>query len=224
MIYCTMSIGKYHSEKYSNDINRLATKYKVEVLTDCPEYFKNCTIHEYSRDVFSYYEKLPFMLSVILNNKDRVLYFDSDTINEIENSQYNFDEKSVYTYKLYPTSTYFIKYGREKALEILTKDSGIIVLLDILDELGYDMCDYLHERILSIPYSNKIKKVKEEILELQNIFEEKHPKNKDWSEASRKDLQRYSKAGCGYGEGGALSIVLTNHKFKFKELNQKIPI
>lgn len=80
MIYCTMSIGKYHSEKYSNDINRLATKYKVEVLTDCPEYFKNCTIHEYSRDVFSYYEKLPFMLSVILNNKDRVLYFDSDTI------------------------------------------------------------------------------------------------------------------------------------------------
>ena len=30
MIYCTMSIGKYHSEKYSNDINRLATKHKVE--------------------------------------------------------------------------------------------------------------------------------------------------------------------------------------------------
>ena len=53
------------------------------------------------------------MLSVILNNKDRVLYFDSDTINEIENSQYNFDEKSDYTYKLYPMSTYFIKYGQK---------------------------------------------------------------------------------------------------------------
>ena len=106
-------------------------------------------------------------------------------------------------------------------------ESDALGLYDIIDgkKIYYTHDSLQESRLLDgkkIYY--KIKKIKEEILELQNIFEEKHPKNKDWSKASRKNLQRYSKVGCGYGEGGALSVVLTNHKFKFKELNQKNPI
>ena len=83
MIYCTVSVGKEILKKYSNDINRLATKYKVVILT-LSEYFTDCTTLEYSRNIFSYYEKLPLLLSLVLQNKDRVTYFDVDSVNLVE--------------------------------------------------------------------------------------------------------------------------------------------
>ena len=190
MIYCTVSVGKEISKKYSDDINRLATKYKVVILTNYPEYFTDCTTLEYSRNIFSYYEKLPLLLSLVLQNKDRVTYFDVDSVNLVEDKEFIFDNESVYTYKLYKNENY--------TTEKLREDSGLDVMLDIYEELGYEICDYLHERILSIPYSEKVKKVLEEILELQPIFEERYPKGKNWNNPSKKDLQRFSNTGCGY--------------------------
>jgi len=94
------------------------------------------------------------------------------------------------------------------------------VMLDIYQELGYKMCDYLHERILSIPYSEKIPLILEEIVELQPLFEERYPKGKNWDTPSRDDIQSFSNVGCGYGEGGALSVVLKNNNINVKTLKE----
>ena len=84
---------KRNIKKYSDDINRLATKYKVVILTNYPEYFTDCTTLEYSRNIFSYYEKLPLLLSLVLQNKDRVTYFDVDSVNLVEDKEFIFDKK-----------------------------------------------------------------------------------------------------------------------------------
>ena len=80
------------------------------------------------------------------------------------------------------------------------------------------MCDYLHERIISIPYSQKIDKMFKEIIKLQPIFEENYSKGKKWRNY---DFKRYSKIGCGYGEGGAVSVILKNNNVNILPLTEK---
>lgn len=205
-----MSIGEYHSKKYSNDINEFAKDKEVHVLTNYPEHFKNCIVQNYDRTIFSYYQKLPFLLSLVLKIKNRVTYFDSDSIDLVKNKDFKFDNKSAYTYKIF--------YNTNYTNEELRTDTALSILCDIYEELGYEMCNYLHERVLSIPYSSKIKKVFDEIVKLQPIFEEKYPKGKEWN---KHDFKNYSKNGCGYGEGGALSIVLKNNNIKVLQLIEK---
>ena len=181
MIYCTMSIGEYHSKKYSNDINEFAKHNEVHVLTNYPEHFKNCIIENYDRTIFSYYQKLPFLLSLVLKTKKRVTYFDSDSIDLVKNKDFRFDNKSVYSYKIF--------YNTNYTNEELRTDIALGVLCDIYEELGFEMCNYLHERILSIPYSTKIKKVFDEIVKLQPIFEENYPKGKEWNKHDFKNYE-----------------------------------
>ena len=205
-----MSIGESHSLKYSNDINEFAKHNEVYVLTNYPEYFQNCIIQNYNRNVFSYYEKLPFFLSLVKEYKKRVVYFDVDSINLIKDKNFGFDNESVYSYKIFKNTNYTDTQ--------LRTDSALNVLCDIYSELGYKMCDYLHERIISIPYSQNINKIFKEIVKLQPIFEEKYPKGKEWNNHSFKN---YSKNGCGYGEGGALSVILRNNNIKILKLKEK---
>ena len=212
MIYATMCIGNEFISLYKDIINSFSENNNLHIITDNPNEFPNAHCYEYNRDVFSYYEKLPFILSLVLNNKDRVLYFDADSIELIEDKEFIFDNNSVYSYKIYEHKSY--------TEEELRKDEGMAVMLDIYQELGYKMCDYLHERILSIPYSEKIPLILEEIVELQPLFEERYPKGKNWDTPSRDDIQSFSNVGCGYGEGGALSVVLKNNNINVKTLKE----
>lgn len=209
MIYCTVSVGEEISKKYQYEINQLSKSQKVVILTDSPQYFKNCEIIHYKRNIFSYYEKLPFLLRLVLENKQRIVYFDVDSINLIDN-KFDFDMESVYTYKIFQNENFTIEKLRE--------DSGYTLTLDIYEKLGYKMCNYVHERFISIPYSEKVKSVLDDILMLQPIFEETYSKNKVWKNPSRLNLKRYSETGCGYGEGGALSVVLKNHDINIKSI------
>lgn len=209
MIYCTVSVGEEISKQYSKQINKLTNNHKIVVLTDSPRYFKDCQIIDYTRDIFSYYEKLPFLLKLVLEYKERVVYFDVDSINLIDD-KFEFDEESVYTYKLYR--------NENSPIEKLRLDSGYTLTLDIYEKLGYKMCNYVHERFISIPYSEKVKSMLDDILMLQPIFEDTYPKNKVWKRPSRINLKKYSKTGCGYGEGGALSVVLKNHDINIKSI------
>jgi len=209
MIYCTVSVGEEISKKYQYEINQLSKSQKVVILTDSPQYFNNCEIIHYKRNIFSYYEKLPFLLRLVLENKQRIVYFDVDSINLIDN-KFDFDMESVYTYKIFQNENFTIEKLRE--------DSGYTLTLDIYEKLGYKMCNYVHERFISIPYSEKVKSVLDDILMLQPIFEETYSKNKVWKNPSRLNLKRYSETGCGYGEGGALSVVLKNHDINIKSI------
>lgn len=210
MIYCTFIYGKELHDLYSTKLDEFSKKCNLQILTDNPEYFSNANTILYERNEFSYYEKLPFLLSLIKEYKERVLFFDVDSLNLIKDKDFGFDNKSAYSYQIFKNSNY--------TEQELRTNYGLDVLCDIYSELGYEMCDYLHERIISIPYSQKINDIFNEITKLQPIFEKKYPKGKNWQGA---DFSKYSQIGCGYGEGGALSVVLKNNNINFLPLIEK---
>ena len=84
----------------------------------------------------------------------------------------------------------------------------------VYKELGFEnvICRYIHERIISIPYiSSKFNELKENVLKVQSIWEENWSIGKKWigypiDETGTHECNRWSRYGCGYGEGGALSI------------------
>lgn len=210
MVYCTFIYGKELHDLYSTKLDEFSTKYNLQVLTDKPDYFLNANTTLYERNEFSYYEKLPFLLSLVKKYKERVLFFDADSIDLIDGKEFGFDNRSAYSYQIFKNTNY--------TESELRTNYGLGVLCDIYSELGYEMCDYLHERIISIPNTKKIDKIYTEILNLQSLFEKKYPKGIKWV---NHDFKKYSKVGCGYGEGGALSVVLKNNNINVKSLVEK---
>jgi len=210
MVYCTFIYGKELHDLYSTKLDEFSKKCNLQILTDRPEYFSNANTVLYERNEFSYYEKLPFLLSLIKEYKERVLFFDVDSLDLIEDKNFGFDKTSAYSYYIFKNSNYTEKQLRE--------EYGLDILCDIYLELGYEMCDYLHERVISIPYSEKIDKIYKELIKLKPIFEKKYPKGKDWDDVN---FQKYSKTGCGYGEGGALSVILRNNNVNVLSLVEK---
>ena len=217
MIFCTLCYGDYWPKKYSADINKISENHSIYVYTNKPGYFKSsCNIIEYKRKDFSYFEKLVLLLNLIDTHKERVTYFDSDSIymeqvqSMLNDTHTKFNEETIYTHKVYQNEKYSISE--------LSKDVSLVILMNVYKQLGFDnvICNYPHERILSIPYiPNKFETLKENILNVQSIWEENWYMGKDWP--SNHQCNRWSQYGCGYGEGGALSIYA-------KELNIKLDI
>ena len=108
MIYCTVSVGDDLCKRYETSVNELAETETVYVLTDCPQYFPSCKIIEYNRDVFSYYEKIILLINLVTKYKERVTLVDIDALHLEEfkwivNKQVDFDNESLYTFKVYTT-------------------------------------------------------------------------------------------------------------------------
>jgi hypothetical protein len=210
MVYCTLVYGEELHDLHSKELDKFSETHDLIVLTNLPQYFLNAETILYERNEFSYYEKLPFLFSLVKEHKNRVVYFDVDSIDLVKDKNFGFDNKSAYSYKIFKNTDYTDTQ--------LRTDDGLNILCDIYSELGYEMCDYLHERIISIPYSQKIDKMFKEIVKLQPVFEENYSKGKKWKSY---DFKRYSKIGCGYGEGGALSIILKNNNINILPLIEK---
>ena len=97
MIYATMCIGKEWIEKYKETINNFSNKNKLHILTDEPIHFKNCITDEYTRDVFSYYEKINFIFKLSKKYKERIYYIDADWLGSYD-TNIKVDDDSLYTY------------------------------------------------------------------------------------------------------------------------------
>lgn len=203
--YCTLSYGINFCREYGPTINQ--SIQDITVLTNFTTLFSNKPTKFYSRNEFSYYEKIILLLKLVKEYKQRVTYFDVDSYNLVD-FDYVYDNNSVYTYKIYDNS----KYKNTKR-ELIEQYPGVLALYDIYNKYGYELCKYPHERIISIPYSDKINNVLEEIQDLQDPFEVSYPKGKVWKD---KDLTLFAKNGCGYGEGGALAAVLHKHNIKLQ--------
>lgn len=215
MIYCTICIGEEWCKKYSDDINKLGSEKTTYVLTDFPEYFGNCKIKKYKRNVFSYYEKLPFTLELIIKYKNRVVFFDADSVDNnyfqsILKKEYNLDTESVYALNVYDTKS----FNRKMVLS----NPSYIELMNIYRLYNYQLFPkYLHERLFSLPYNEiQTEEILNQILEMQSIFEETYYKGRVWPEGHQN--QKWSKNGCGYAEGGALSIIVHNMKIPTKSI------
>ena len=222
MIYATLCVGEKWCKENADDVNDLGKNNIVYVYTDFPDYFPNCKIVEYTRSEFSYYEKLPFWLRLIIKHKKRVVYIDCDSVKTIpmqiiRSGSANFDKKSVYTFTIFDNPL--------ALLERMKKNPSLVQLIEIYKELGYDpLCFYLHEKLLSLPYKkNETEFILKEILNLQSIFEEKYYKGRFWEgipndETGTHECNKWSKYGCGYGEGGAISILVHNLNIPIKTI------
>lgn len=211
MIYCTFCIGEDWCKKYSKSVNLLAKNHNVHILTDNPKYFENCKVIKYERDVFSYYEKLPFSIRLSIENKKRVVFFDVDSISNfyfqsILKKEYELDDISVYSLDIYNPK------------ELNLENESYMELMDIYRSYSYYLFpNYLHERIFSLPYiKGQTEEILKQVLDMQSVFEEKYHKDRIWTKGHRN--QKWSDVGCGYGEGGALSIIVHNMKLPLKKL------
>lgn len=213
MIFCTLCYGDYFAKKYSPDINKISENHSIYVYTNKPEYFKSsCNIIEYKRKDFSYFEKMVLIFNVMDKCKERVTYFDSDSIDTeqvqsmLNGTNRKFEDETIYTYKIHNNTGFTVK--------VISRNPSLVVLMKVYKELGFEhiICDYTHERILSVPYiPNKFQRLKEGVLSVQSIWEENWPKGKKWEgypedETGTHENNKWSQFGCGYGEGGALSL------------------
>ena len=107
MIFCTLSVGEEWCKKYYNDINSISKNHKMYVYTDFPEYFPNRNIIEYKRKDFSYFEKLILLFNIINKHKERVTYFDCDSVyieqvqSMLNGTHKEFDSETIYSHKIF---------------------------------------------------------------------------------------------------------------------------
>ena len=211
MVLSTLCIGKEWCEKYSEAINLLSYKHKVYVLTDYPEFFTKCNTGIYIREEFSYYEKISNLLKICNYTKQRVTHFDANKINHdsfqlILNNDYQpFKDDTIYCAEIY--------YNESYPLSTAHRNPALATLTEGIKEIGcdFDRCNYIDEKVISIPYSDFTDTLHRSILTVQSLWEKLYPKDKVWTgiphdEFNTHELNKWAKQGCGYGEGGALSI------------------
>ena len=217
MIFATLCVGIDWCEKHSQAINDIGENHTIYVYTDCPHYFPNCNIIQYTRSDFSYFEKLVLLFNVMDECNERVTYFDCDSTkrNQVQlmlnGLNQPFDNKSIYTYKVFKNVEY--------SIEDLSTDPSLYILMNVYRELGFKdvRCNYPHERILSLPFiPKKYKKLKEKVLNVQPIWEKNWSMGKAW--IGTHPCNKWSQYGCGYAEGGALSIYAKELKINLEPI------
>ena len=205
MIYSTLAYGEY-ADKYSKHISKLGQTYNIHVLTDKPELFDNVFVHSYSRNIFSYYEKLIFIVKLVIEKKDRVNYIDADMMWNLD-KQVDLDLDSIYSYQIYNIDDQSLEniLGKERINEVLKKAGWNI-----------ELKDYIPEGIISFPYIDSIKNILKDLIYLQPFFEDYFNKKNSWN----KNTYRYGKYGVGYGEGAALTAIAHKYSIPYKAIGR----
>ena len=208
MIYATMCIGKEWIDKYKETINNFSNKNKLHILTDEPIHFKNCITDEYTRDVFSYYEKINFIFKLSKKYKQRIYYIDVDWLSSY-NTDIKVNDNNLYTYTnfLLDDENIWTKFFTSKEIKIKE---------NILSKIGIDreLKDYIGEALILFPYNENIDMIIDDSKILQEYLENEY--NKSSITSSR--LDRYKK-GIGYAEGWGLTALVTKYNIPIKQID-----
>ena len=208
MIYATMCIGKEWIEKYKETINNFSNKNKLHILTDEPIHFKNCITDEYTRDIFSYYEKINFIFKLSKKYKERIYYIDVDWLSSY-NTDIEVNDNNLYTYTnfLLDDENIWTKFFTSKEIKIKE---------NILSKIGIDreLKDYIGEALILFPYNENIDMIINDSKILQEYLENEY--NKSSITSSR--LDRYKK-GIGYAEGWGLTALVTKYNIPIKQID-----
>lgn len=216
MIYCTFAVGNFwNTTLRQSGLTPFSKENEVHILTDRPELYPYAKATKYDRDVFSYYDKLPFMFDIIKDRKERVMFFDADNLGYIKAINVDeFDDESIYSDTLYNYSEKTQRYFEDK------RHTALLSLWPIFkEEVGVSYIDYPNERNLSFPYLENIDEITEDIKRLQSKFESVFAKGIDWKKSC--GLDKYSEVGCGYSEGGAVAIQAHKHNIPMKRIWHK---
>ena len=208
MIYTTMCIGHDWVKRYSNEINNFGKYNKVIVFTDDISKFDNCEVREYKKDLFSYYDKLIILFNLIEDNKERVTYVDADKFSTLPNIEY--DTTSCYTYNIIDRDVFLHHLNEINIDTLISKINKKI-------NFNFKFTHYIQEGLISLPYINNFLDIKKDIEKCKEVVEE-HSNRKKWN---NEKLQRYSETGVGYGEGTALTVILSKYNISTVNINDK---
>jgi len=207
MIYAKMCIGNYWIKKYQEEINKFGKENTLHILTDNPESFEYGISHMYDRDVFSYYEKINFILYLSKRYNQRVTYIDSDWIGSL-NTNLKLDKANLYTYKVFDLT----ESSYEKILSPSEHELKNKLLLEI--ESDGIINSFIGEALISIPVHEKIDDMINDSEKLQKKIESNYNKNTK----TRKELDKY-KHGIGYSEGWGITALCIKYQIPIKEIS-----
>lgn len=208
MIYATMCIGEKWCNKFSKSINDFSENFDIRVLTDNIDLFPKCKTYYYERNVFSYYEKLNHIFNLIEETEERITYIDADFISSF-NTNIQFDLTTLYCGNILNIKELPLKkYITNNTVEDI---KNIFKSIDVNEVYDY----YIHEAIISFPYTKYNHEIKKDIEKLQSPIESLYNKN-----SATTTHKRYSGNGVGYGEGWALQAILTKYKIDKNSLNE----
>lgn len=207
MIYATMCVGKDWVNQYYGQIDKFAKTNQLHILTDTPNSFNYGTTHMYDRDVFSYYEKINFILSLSKQYNERITYLDSDYINAFDTTL-EFDKHSLYSYKiLYLTNPSYLKWWSSSEDEI---SRTLLSEIDINGTIDY----FIPEALISFPPQKEIDNIISDSKKLQKKIESTYNQNTK----TRKRLDKY-KHGIGYSEGWGITALCIKYEIPIKEIS-----
>ena len=205
MIYATMCVGKEWVKKHKTIINNFSEKNILHILTDEIDEFINAKVYEYSRDVFSYYEKINFILSLSKKYNERVTYIDCDWL-EKYNTSFNYDDDSLYSYRIFNLDEFNNVTVFFTDIEKQLRES----LLNNISSGGY-IKKYVPEALISFPNLKNIDDIISDVKILQPIIENIYNKES----ITNPRLDRY-KHGIGYVEGWAISAISIKYNIQLK--------
>jgi len=208
MIYATMCIGKEWIEKYKETINNFSNKNKLHILTDEPIHFKNCITDEYTRDIFSYYEKINFILKLSKKYKERIYYIDVDWLSSY-NTDIKLTDNAIYTYRNFILN-------EKNAVTAFFTETELLIRKTILSKIGINktLKDYIGEALIIFPYNENIDNIISDSKILQKYLENLYHKES----ITKKRLNRYKK-GIGYAEGWAITALVNKYNIPIKQID-----
>lgn len=205
MIFATMCVGKQSTSLYNNSLNSFSKNNNLHILTDVVDLFNDATCYPYTRKVFSYYEKINFILELSKKFKERITYIDCDWVSEYDiNLEY--DNSSLYTYKIFSlqNENEVTQYFTDVELNLRKRLLPIIGTEGIVDY-------YIPEALLSVPYLENVDDIILDSKKLQLSIEEIYnSKNKN------PRFYRYVKSGIGYCEGWGITSLCIKYNIPVK--------
>ena len=196
MIFATMCVGKNSTSQYKHKLNLFSENHNLHILTDRPDLFNTATCYPYTRKVFSYYEKINFILKLSKKFKERITYIDCDWISEYD-VNLKYDKISLYTYKIFSLKDENVvtDFFTEVELNLRKK---LLPLIDTDGIVDY----YIPEALISLPYLKNIDDIildsKKLQIEIEKIYDKKNKNPR---------FYRYVKSGIGYCEGWGISAI-----------------
>ena len=195
----TLSVGDYHSKKYS----KFNKEIDLTVCTNSNEYWNHYNTISYNEDVFSYYDKLIYSLKFCIEHKEPILYVDVDSLGVMDYDYFiNTSESDLLYYRKWVDEPYTIidDIFDEGIKKKWKNESKHITKIPNIQEV------YLY-----IPYTSKIIGLYEDLVSFKHQWETRKHNLIGYG-------NRYAKRGIGYGEGTPLGYYLLKHNIKNKEL------
>lgn len=208
MVYTTMCVSEEWNSKYRSNIEHFAKDSKLFVLTDYPETYKNSYTVNYKRKDFSYFEKVKFIFNTVKSLSTRVTYIDANKLTQY-NTNIHFEDHAFYTGQVLSIQHLYKYFMTPSTLT----DIGLI-----FDKIGIKNLNikYPREHILSIPYSNSVEEILNDLEIIQPYLESYYNKV-----PKTQYLKRYSETGVGYAEGWAIVAISIKYGFEIKSLDWK---